>query len=89
MDLYKAIRTLNDEKKRLDKLIESLEQMRARGDNREVPVIRARRGRKKMTVSERLEVSRRMKRYWAARRHQLEGGPADQSALAVTPGPHA
>ena len=89
MDLYKAIRTLNDEKKRLDKLIESLEQMRVRGDNRVPPAIRARRGRKKMTASERLEVSRRMKRYWAERRHHLEGGPADQGVLAVTPGPHA
>jgi septal ring factor EnvC (AmiA/AmiB activator) len=88
VDLYKAIRTLSDEKKRLDKLIESLEQMRARG-NRERPAIRARRGRKRMTASERLEVSRRMKRYWAARRQQFEGGPAGQSALAVTPGPHA
>lgn len=89
MDLYKAIRTLNDERKRLDELIESLEELRARGDTREPPVIRPRRGRKKMTASERLEVSRRMKKYWAARRHQPEGGPANHAGLTVTPGPRS
>jgi hypothetical protein len=70
VDLYKAIRALYDEKKRLDKLIESLEELHASGARAERPVVRSRRGRKKMSAAERLEVSERMKKYWAARREQ-------------------
>ncbi len=67
MDLYKAIRTLHEEKKRLDKLIESITEMKARGVPLR-PSARPRRTRRKMTATERREVSDRMKRYWAARR---------------------
>ncbi len=80
MDLYKAIRALYDEKKRLDKLIESLEELHARDVRAERPVARSRRGRKKMSAAERLEVSERMKKYWAARRKKPAG-----ASLAVTP----
>ncbi len=87
MDLYKAIRSLYDEKKRLDKLIESLEELHARGARAEHPAVRSRRGRKKMSPAERLEVSERMKRYWAARREQPAvpaNGSDSDATLAVT-----
>jgi len=66
VDLYKAIRTLYEEKKRLDKLIESITELKARGVA--LPPTRPRRSRRKMTAAERRQVSDRMKRYWAARR---------------------
>ena len=69
MDLYQTIRILRDEQKRLDKLIQSMEQMQEHGGNglvrRETP---ARRGRKSMTSDERRRTSERMKKYWEARR---------------------
>ncbi len=69
MDLYRTIQTLRDEQKRLEKLIESMEQLKASGGNglvhRKTP---ARRGRKGMTADERRKVSERMKKYWEARR---------------------
>ncbi len=88
MDLNKAIRALYDEKKRLDRLIESLEELHARGSRPERPAVRSRRGRKKMSAAERLEVSERMKKYWAARRDQppaRANGSKTEPALAVTP----
>lgn len=88
MDLNKAIRALYDEKKRLDKLIESLEELHARGSRVAQPIVRSRRGRKKMSAAERLEVSRRMKKYWAARRDQPSApasGTATEPSLAVVP----
>ncbi|MEX2261246.1 MAG: hypothetical protein WD696_04810 [Bryobacteraceae bacterium] len=68
MDLYKAIRALHEEKKRLEQVIASLEELQ----NAEVPAdIRPRRrGRKSMDAEARREVSERMKRYWANRRKQ-------------------
>lgn len=92
MDLYKAIRALYDEKKRLDKLIESLEELHARGSRAERPAARSRRGRKKMSAAERLEVSERMKKYWAARRaqalassHEPAGGPTAALTQEIQP----
>jgi 23S rRNA maturation-related 3'-5' exoribonuclease YhaM len=85
VDLYKAIRTLYDEKKRVDKLISSIEQLKARGVDRAHPVIRIRRGRRRMTAAERIEVSRRMKRYWLARRQQPGSESASDAAPAATP----
>ena len=67
MDLYKAIRTLHEERERLDKLIQSITEMRARGAALR-PAARPRRGRRKMSAAQRREVSERMKRYWASRR---------------------
>ena len=85
MDLYKAIRTLYDEKKRVDRLISSLEQVKARGLDRARPATSIRRGRKRMTAAERLEVSQRMKRYWAARRQQPGSETASDPVPAATP----
>lgn len=71
MDLTKAIRELYEEKKRLDEVIARLEAILEGG----LPRAGAprRRGRAGMSPQERLEVSRRMKEYWA-RRRQGPGG---------------
>jgi hypothetical protein len=63
MDVNKALRELHEEKRRLDITIAALE---ARLGNR----LRAhkRRGRKSMSPEERLKVSKRMSKYWEARR---------------------
>ena len=71
MDLYRAIRELEQEKKRLDGVISSLEAFIAAGS--EAAVVPAakppqRRGRKDMTQEERLAVSERMRKYWEERR---------------------
>jgi hypothetical protein len=89
VDLYKAIRTLYDEKRRVDRLISSLEQLQARASARPHPVVRIRRGRKRMTAAERLEVSQRMKKYWTARRQQPDSGSASAAAPAATPHLHS
>jgi hypothetical protein len=67
MDVYRIIRELALERDRLQRIIESLEEM--------VPNVRAearletkRRGRKSMDRAARDEVSQRMKRYWAQRK---------------------
>jgi hypothetical protein len=72
MDLFKAIKVLYEEKRRIDEIIERLEMMSGlrqgnvfSGQNR--------RGRKKMGEAERAEVSRRMKEYWAKRRNLSQG----------------
>jgi hypothetical protein len=67
MDLWKYINELYEEKRRLDKLIESLEVLHTRQKGHEAPL--ARRGRKPgMPADERRQVSERMKKYWAERR---------------------
>jgi hypothetical protein len=65
MDLYKTIKDLQEEKRRLDLMIELLES-RLPGDG--ARSVERRRGRKSMNESEKSEVSRRMKAYWAARK---------------------
>jgi hypothetical protein len=75
MDLWKYIRELYEEKRRLDKLIGSLEEMAAH-DQRGGPS-RRKRGRKPgMTGEERKKISLRMKRYWAERRASGDGNPS-------------
>jgi hypothetical protein len=68
MDVYRIIRELVLERDRLQRIIESLEEMAPNG---KAPV-RAdgarRRGRKSMDRAAREEVSERMKRYWAQRK---------------------
>jgi hypothetical protein len=74
MDLYRIIRELVQERDRLQRIIDSLEEMK--------PNVRApartetgkRRGRKSMDSAGREEVSDRMKRYWARRRVEQEPG---------------
>jgi hypothetical protein len=63
MDVNKALRELHEEKRRLDATIAALE---ARLGNR--TRTHRRRGRKSMSAEERQEVSRRMSKYWEARR---------------------
>jgi hypothetical protein len=75
MDLYKAIRDLHEEKRRLDRVIETLEGVVKNGAKVAVPT--RRRGRKNMSAEERKVVSERMRKYWAARRKQ---GPSDSRA---------
>jgi len=68
MDVYKALRELQQEKKRLDGIIASLEmKLKSRKPA-------ARRGRRTMGPEERRAVSERMAAYWAARR-AAQGAP--------------
>ena len=70
MDLYRALQDLYAEKEKLERAIESLEQLqRAELGAQPAHPNTKRRGRKSMSSEEREEVSRRMKRYWAARRN--------------------
>jgi hypothetical protein len=68
MDVYEAIRDLRKERDRLDATIAVLEARAKweRGQNGGKG--KGRRGRKTMSPEERLQVSERMRRYWAARR---------------------
>ena len=68
MDLDKVIAKLQGERAKLDEIITSLEQLQRSGGDVPKEVIKKRRGRKFMNEADRLEVSERMKRYWAARR---------------------
>ena len=86
MDLYQTIRTLRNEEKRLEKLIESMERLEASGENelvlRKTP---AQRGRKGMTADERRKVSERMKKYWEARRAVASSRDRSPSGSASAP----
>ena len=68
MDLHKTIRHLREERKRLDETIARLEAMQASGESAKPAAPPKRRGRKTMGIEERLDVSERMKRYWAAKK---------------------
>jgi hypothetical protein len=70
MDFWKALGDLQEERKRLTRMITSLEAI-ARGGGR-------RRGRKAMSEAERRKVSERMQGYWAARRAQSGSRDADE-----------
>jgi hypothetical protein len=63
MDVNKALRELHEEKRRLDVTIAALEARLGNGSR-----THRRRGRKSMSAEERQEVSRRMSKYWEARR---------------------
>ena len=76
MDVNKALRELYEEKKRLDAAIAALESRL--GSSR-----LKRRGRRSMSQEERLEVSRRMSRYWEARRAQGRALDAQSNAAAA------
>jgi hypothetical protein len=66
MDLSKTIEELRRERQKLDRVIASLEELKAPVAEAETPV-RKRRGRKSMSPEERREASARMKKYWAGR----------------------
>ncbi len=66
MDLNKIIRELQEERKRLDQIVQSLEQLHI---TTTPPIsLETKRGRRSMDPAARLEVSERMKRYWDKRR---------------------
>jgi hypothetical protein len=65
MDIDKLIRELNAEIDKLKRAVGSLEELRGTPGTSPTP---SRRGRKAMNAEERLEVSARMKKYWANRR---------------------
>jgi len=67
MDVYRIIRELVLERDRLQRIIDSLEEMRPNG-RAQAPPEGKRRGRKSMDRAAREEVSERMKRYWAQRK---------------------
>ena len=70
MDLYRIIRELVLERDRLQKIIDSLEDMKYdRPSEIRIEGVK-RRGRKSMDRAAREEVSERMKRYWADRKAQ-------------------
>jgi hypothetical protein len=79
MDLYKALQDLYAEKEKLERAIASLEELQRAGGLTGLPPIGKRRGRKSMDPKEREEVSRRMRKYWAARRKQKSEPPAAKS----------
>jgi hypothetical protein len=80
MDLYKAIQDLYAEKEKLERVIASLEELqRAGGSVPDLPKPAKRRGRKSMSSTERLEVSERMRKYWASRRQTSDGPPPHPS----------
>jgi len=76
MNINKAIRELYEEKKRLDHVIASLEEMQRNAAALNLALPEKKRGRKSMDEQARQEVSERMKRYWDARRKQ--GQAAEQ-----------
>jgi hypothetical protein len=93
VDLYKAIRELVDEKKRIDRIIASLEAMLKKGIPATIGTAAAkaasgnRRGRKSMSAEERREVSERMARYWAAKRASKDGNPGGTGEEPAEPPP--
>jgi hypothetical protein len=74
MDLSKTLAELYEEKIRLDKVIASLEQLAEFPLS--LPVSSSRRGRKFMSPQERLQVSERMRKYWAERKAAEQMQPA-------------
>ena len=68
MNINKAIRDLYEEKKRLDRVIASLEEMQRNAAAGGATLPEKKRGRRSMNEQARREVSERMKQYWAARR---------------------
>lgn len=82
MDLYRTIRELYEEKKRIEQAIASLEQLLASKGTTDVnrTVTKKRRGRKSMGPEERRLVSERMKKYWAQRRARVQARDQRQAS---------
>ena len=76
MDVFKALRALYDERKKLDEVIASLEELQRSAERGEpIELVsprkkRSKRGRKFMDEAARRDVSQRMKAYWAKRREE-------------------
>ena len=75
MDLGKIIRKLYEERAKLDKILNSLEQLQKSPAIQEAKALKKRRGRKSMDEKARKEVSERMKRYWAEQRKKKAENP--------------
>lgn len=88
MDIVRALRELYAEKKHLDATIAALEaRIRSGYSGSAARRSEKRRGRKSMSAEERLEVSKRMRLYWEARRAQIHPSPApneDQQARTTS-----
>jgi len=82
MDINRIIRELMQERDRLQRIINSLEDIQPSG-KLQMNVARKRRGRKSMDHAAREEVSERMKRYWARRRAEREEQPLDRNLAAT------
>ncbi len=68
MDLDKILKELYAERELINEAVRTLESMAESGES--VDGTPRRRGRKNMPEEERQAVSRRMKKYWAARRNK-------------------
>jgi hypothetical protein len=79
MDLYRIIAELVQERNRIQRIIESLENASG-GVKPQSP--RKRRGRKTMDRAAREEVSERMKRYWAKRKAEENDSPDEGGGAA-------
>lgn len=75
MDIHRIIRELHEERRHLERIIESLESIAKMGGGYIKPP--GRRGRKFMDAADREEVSARMKRYWARRRAERAEPPGE------------
>jgi hypothetical protein len=84
MDITNIISELRLERERLDGIISALERLGASGQVTAGP---KRRGRKFMDKAGRLEVSERMKRYWASRRDSV-GNHSYEARSAAAGGGH-
>jgi hypothetical protein len=73
MDLDGIIQQLLDERKRLDRIIQALEEPGWGGAVEKR--VKSRRGRKSMDGPARQEVSARMKQYWAKKREESDTTP--------------
>jgi len=82
VDLYKAIRELYAERKRLDEVIASLEDFQRRAEEMLPLDLKKRRGRKSMDARARQEVSQRMKQYWASRRKSAGGSSGGENSTS-------
>jgi hypothetical protein len=76
MDLMEIIHQLREERNNLNAIIHSIEQLNRGVLSQISPATPGRRGRRVMTAADRLEVSRRMRAYWATRREEKQHGTA-------------
>jgi hypothetical protein len=73
MDLRKALQSLYNEKRNLDRVIGALEQLnhhQAQQQQQPPELVHPRRGRQAMGTAERIQVSQRMRNYWQRLREQ-------------------
>jgi ElaB/YqjD/DUF883 family membrane-anchored ribosome-binding protein len=96
VELNEAIRSLYEEKKRLDKLIASLESVLADGARpARKKLTKPVRRRREFSAERRQEISERMRKYWAERRAKAveapvaagDGGSKSDAAELASPTP--